>query len=79
VAMSLWTTQFDELVGIGDDVALSLLEHSDAVGRIVAKTDDGDIQCLLVRCRSCQRGRMVTVREDQLLVRVYALHAYSGS
>ena len=75
--MSIWTTQFDELVGIGDDVALSLLEHSDAVGRIVAKAEDGQIQCLLVQCHSCPPGRMVTVSEDQLLVRVYSLHAQS--
>jgi len=72
VALSVWTCRSDELVGIGDTVALSLLAHSDAIGRIVAQTDDGQIQCLLVGCHgSCCPGGFVTVEEDQLLLRLY--------
>lgn len=67
--MSLWTTRSAELVGIGDTVALSVLEHADAIGRIVAKTDDDQIQCLLV-CHTNKPGAFVTVGEDQLLLRV---------
>ena len=71
MAVSVWTCRSEELVGIGDTVALSLLKHSDAIGRIVAKTDDDQIQCLLVGCHaSCQPGGFVTVEESQLLLRV---------
>jgi hypothetical protein len=70
MAMNVWTTRADELVGIGDMVALGLLEHSDAVGRIVTETDDGQIRCMLVRCNSCEPGSLVTVDEEQLLLRV---------
>ena len=71
MAVSVWTCRSDELVGIGDTVALSVLEHSDAIGRIVAQTEDDQIQCLLVGCHaSCQPGGFVTVGEDQLLLRV---------
>ena len=66
--MSLWTTRARELVGIGDTVALSVLGHADAIGRIVAKTADDRIQCLLV-CHQRQPGSFVTVDEDQLLLR----------
>lgn len=69
--MSVWTCRSDELVGIGDTVALSLLNHSDAIGRIVAQTDDDRIKCLLAGCHpSCSPGDFVTVDEDQLLLRV---------
>jgi hypothetical protein len=64
--MSLWTTRSAELVGIGDTVALSVLEHADAIGRIVARTDDGRIQCLLV----CHDHKFINVDEDQLLLRI---------
>ena len=64
--MSLWTTRSAELVGIGDTVALSVLEHADAIGRIVARTDDDRIQCLLVG----HNDRFVNVDEDQLLLRL---------
>jgi hypothetical protein len=67
--MSLWTTRSAELVGIGDTVALSMLGHADAIGRIVAKTEDDLIQCLLV-CHSCRGGAFVNVEEDQLLLRI---------
>ncbi|HEX6684548.1 MAG TPA: hypothetical protein VF062_17220 [Candidatus Limnocylindrales bacterium] len=67
--MSVWTTRSAELVGIGDTVALSLLGHADAIGRIVARTDDDQIQCLLV-CHSCKPDSFVTVEEDQLLLRI---------
>ncbi|HZM76649.1 MAG TPA: hypothetical protein VFC19_13030 [Candidatus Limnocylindrales bacterium] len=71
--MSLWTTRSAELVGIGDTVALSVPGHADAVGRIIAKTDDDQIQCLLV-CHTSRHtarpGRFVNVDEDQLLLRV---------
>jgi len=67
--MSLWTTRSAELVGIGDTVALSVLGHADAIGRIVAKTDDNRIQCLLV-CHTNRPGTFITVDEDQLLLRV---------
>lgn len=71
MAVSVWTCRSDELVGIGDTVALSLLQHLDAIGRIVAQTNDGQIQCLLVGCHpSCCPGDFVTVEEDQLLLRV---------
>jgi hypothetical protein len=67
--MSIWTTRSRELVGIGDTVALSVLWHADAVGRIVAKLDDGNIQCLLV-CPTCLPNTFVAVTEDQLLLRL---------
>lgn len=66
-----WTTRANEIVGIGDLVALSVLKYSDAVGRIVTEADDDRIQCVLVRGGNCQPGFFVTVEEDQLLVRVY--------
>ncbi len=47
--MSIWTTRADEPVGCGDLVARSVLKHADAVGRIVARTDVGLIQCTMVR------------------------------
>lgn len=67
--MSLWTTRSEELVGVGDTVALSVLGHADAIGRIVAETADGRIQCQLV-CHTCRPGTFVKVDEDQLLLRV---------
>jgi len=67
--MSLWTTRSAELVGIGDTVALSVLGHADAIGRIVARTDDDLIQCLLV-CHSTEPSAFVVVEEDQLLLRI---------
>ena len=71
VAMSIWTTRAKELVSCGDLVAISILAHADAVGRIVAETDGGQIQCLLVRGSHTKPGEFVTVDEDQLLVRVF--------
>jgi len=68
--MSVWTTRSSELVGIGDTVALSVLGHADAIGRLVAKADDDRIQCLLV-CHTCRPGTFVKVDEDQLLLRVH--------
>ncbi|WP_203914408.1 hypothetical protein [Rhizocola hellebori] len=70
--MSVWTTRADEPVGPGDLVALSVLAHSDAVGRIVAGADDGTIQCLLVRGGNAKAGTFVHVEADQLLVRVFS-------
>jgi len=69
--MSLWKTRANELVSIGDLVALSVLAHADAVGRIVAETESHKIQCILVRGGNCEPGSLVQVEEDQLLVRVY--------
>ncbi|WP_020519396.1 hypothetical protein [Catelliglobosispora koreensis] len=70
--MSTWTTRADEQVSFGDLVALSVLAHSDAVGRIVAEGDNGKIQCVLVRGGTTKAGDFVTVEEEQLLVRVYS-------
>lgn len=67
--MSIWTTRSRELVGIGDTVALSVLGHADAIGRIVARTEDDQIQCLLV-CHTCRPNTFIKVDEDQLLLRV---------
>jgi len=67
--MSLWTTRAAELVGIGDTVALSVLGHADAIGRIVAETADDKIQCLLV-CHTDRPNTFVNVDEDQLLLRI---------
>jgi hypothetical protein len=69
VALNLWTTRSAELVGVGDTVALSVLEHADAIGRIIARTGGGRIRCLLV-CHSCRPGKFVIVDEDQLLLRL---------
>lgn len=69
--MSTWTTRAKEPVRCGDLVALSVLRHADAVGRIVAEADDGQIKCLLVRGSHTEPGEFVTVDEDQLLVRVF--------
>lgn len=71
MAVSIWETRAQELVGIGDMVALSVLAHSDAVGRIVAEAADKKIQCVLVRGSNCKPGDFVTVDAEQLLVRVY--------
>jgi hypothetical protein len=70
--MSVWTTRADEQVGFGDLVALSVLKHADAVGRIVAEADEGKIRCVLVRGSNCQPGDVVTVDADQLLVKVFS-------
>jgi hypothetical protein len=67
----MWTTRAHELVGPGDLVALSVLMHADAVGRIVAQHDSGLIQCVLVRGGNVKPGEFIDVEEDQLLVRVY--------
>ncbi|GIH10268.1 hypothetical protein Rhe02_83350 [Rhizocola hellebori] len=69
--MSVWTTRADELVSFGDLVALSVLDRSDAVGRIVAAHDEGLIQCVLVRGNSVRPGELVEVEEHQLLLRVF--------
>lgn len=68
--MSIWTTRANEMVSLGDLVALSVLDHADAVGRIVAQRDSGLIQCVLVRGSSVKPGEFVEVEEDQLLIRV---------
>lgn len=70
--MSIWTTRADELVSFGDLVALGVLAHANAVGRIVAETQNGKIKCVLVRGGSADPGTFLTVEEDQLLVRVYS-------
>lgn len=75
--MNLWTTRFAEPVGIGDTVALSVLGHADAIGRIVARTADSRIQCLLV-CHANRPDRFVTVDEDQLLLRLNRSLAVAG-
>lgn len=41
------------------------------MGRIVAEADDNRIQCVLIRGGNCKPGFVVTVEEEQLLVRVY--------
>lgn len=69
--MSTWTTRAHESVGCGDLVAISLLAHSDAVGCIVSEADDGQIRCALVRGANAEPGTIVTVEEEQLLVRVH--------
>ncbi|HCT77230.1 MAG TPA: hypothetical protein DGG94_07450 [Micromonosporaceae bacterium] len=69
--MSIWTTRANEIVSLGDLVALSVLDHADAVGRIVAQRDGGLIQCVLVRGSSVKPGEFIEVEEDQLLVRVF--------
>ncbi len=69
--MSVWTTRADELVGFGDLVALGVLRHADAVGRIVAETDRGLIQCLILRGNHLTPGEFIEVEEDQLLIRVF--------
>lgn len=70
LTMMIWRTQQDEIVTYGDTVALGVVEHADAVGRIVAQTPDGRIRCILVHCNGCQPGALVTVREEQLLARM---------
>lgn len=67
-----WTTRANEPVGIGDLVALSVLKHADAVGRIVAEVDNGHIQCVLIRGGNAIPGMFVRVEPDQLLVKVYS-------
>lgn len=69
--MTIWTTRAGEHVGLGDLVALSLLAHSDAVGRIVAEVDGYQVQCELVRGSRIKLGHRVAVDESQLLVRVF--------
>jgi hypothetical protein len=70
LTVMIWRTQQGEIVTYGDAVALGIVEHADAVGRIVAQAADGRIQCILVHCNGCQPGVLVTVTEEQLLVRM---------
>jgi hypothetical protein len=70
--MSVWTARANEPVGPGDLVALSVLAHADAVGRIVSAGGLNLIQCVVVRGGSAKPGSVIEVEEDQLLVRVYA-------
>lgn len=65
------TYRSDELVGVGDTVMLSLSAYSKAARRVVAKTDDGQVQCLLNGCQSRQPGGMLNVHEDQLPAQVH--------
>lgn len=67
----IWRTTFGDEVTSGDLVALSVLKHSDAVGRIVAETDNGHVQCALIRGGNRAAGVFVAVEPDQLLVKVY--------
>jgi hypothetical protein len=69
--MSVWTTRAHELVGLGDLVALSVLSYSDAVGHIAADDGDGEIRCVVVRGSAWPAGESVTVKEHQLLARVF--------
>ena len=69
--VSVWTTRANESVGPGDLVALSVLAHADAVGRIVAAGAANLIQCVVVRGGYAKPGAVIDVEEDQLLVRVY--------
>jgi hypothetical protein len=71
--MSLWTTRAYEPVGPGDLVALSVLSHADAVGRIVESNNLNLnlIQCVLVRGNHVKPGTIIEVEQEQLLVRVY--------
>ena len=68
--MTVWTTRAHETVGIGDLVALSVLAHADAVGRIIAEADHGQIHCVLVRGNG-KPGTHLHIDPDQLLVKVY--------
>lgn len=70
--MSTWITWAKEAVQVGDLVALSVLKHSDAVGRIVGETDHGRIQCVLIRGGNGKPGDTIIVEPGQLLVKVYA-------
>lgn len=63
-----WTTRSREIARRDDLVALSLLEHPDAIGQVLGEADDGQVSCMLVHCKSCRPGRLVVVQEDQLLV-----------
>jgi hypothetical protein len=63
-----WTTRSGEIVRCGDLVALSLLEHPDAIGQVQGEAGDGQVSCMLVHCKSCRPGRLVAVQEDQLLL-----------
>lgn len=70
--MTIWTTRADEPVEVGDLVALSVLKYADAVGRIVAESPGGQVQCVLLRGgRPGSAGTTVLVEPDQLLVKVY--------
>lgn len=70
--MPKWMTRANEPVGPGDLVALSILSHMDAVGRIVAPGSDGAIQCVMVRGSKVRPGEVVSVEADQLLIRVWS-------
>ncbi len=70
--MSLWTTRSDELVGIGDMVALFISQETETVGRITAETGDGQVQCLVVRGSNNLAGNFINVDADQLLLRVWS-------
>ena len=66
-----WATRANETVQVGDLVALSVLKHADAVGRIVAEADDDKVECELVRGGNHASGTFITVERDQLLVKVH--------
>lgn len=67
-----WITRGKERVGIGDLVALSMLKHSDAVGRILGPVGEGLVLCELIRGGNKAAGKTVVVEPDQLLVRVWS-------
>ncbi len=66
--MSAWVTRCGDRVGVGDTVALSVLTHADAIGRIVGAGEGGQVRCALV-CHGCMPCQ-VAVDEDQLLLRM---------
>ena len=67
----IWRTGANEEAGPGDLVALSLVYHADAVGRIIGRAGDDLVECELIRGRRVTVGKKVQVAADQLLVRVY--------
>lgn len=61
-----WTTQFGDVVTVGDLVALSLTGHPDARGVIVGDAGDGRASCVLTECGRCAGYPTVEVEDFNL-------------
>ena len=74
----IWLTQRSEEVGIGDLVALDLLNDKDAIARIEAAHGTGAIRVKIVDSVHPRAiGRYTLVTEDQLLLRVAKAGSFS--
>lgn len=64
---SSWKTREGDAVGVGDLVAVSVLGHRGAKGRIVGPMDADSVEVMLTGCETCSGGVPVRVYEDGLV------------